>query len=332
MSGIELSSLEKDTTDGDESSGGTAKGESKNQDNDILIAEGGILSGSQSLLKIDSTGAPPPFQTFTGNDYEELYGHPRRWECLDTSDFYENDHVLVMKTHSCISKVAAILVWSMSLSWFACTVWAIYLYINAESDTTSPKYYQSRLCVVVTMLNSNPIITSGVNNNSLELVCDINNVQTIPVIGNFFWIIWTFFFVIMSFFGCCAPMDRELVIEKDNDTGYISERNWNICSLICARVHCGTRRTIVEFTPSVVYIDFKREDRIDGVGGWGLTRWGLRNTTKVLNLRDLDDGAVLHTIDAHDILCCYNPKCCLKEAEFYMITLKQRLESHLRAV
>ena len=128
------------------------------------------------------------------------------------------------------------------------------------------------------------------------------------------------------------------------------------------------------------YLEFENEKRIDGVGGWGVTRWGLHNPTKVghrggwlfvlvssrfpvgvrrtrvkptnntadrlrmllfvscalhsqvLVLRDLHDGAMLHTIDAHDILCCYNSRCCLKEAEYMLVTLKQRLESHLRII
>ena len=261
----------------------------------------------------------------TGKDYSKLYGHPDRWSWLDSSEFEENEVYLVMKTHPCISKCIGITVGLMGLALIVTSVWAGYIYTFAETDPSSPRFFQSKLCSAVTMVNQELL------NETLMLECDID-VPAIDTIGNFFWIIWAFFLVSVSFFGCCAPPDRELVIEKDSDTGYIRERNWNYCSYCCTRAHCGKPRIVCEFTPSVVYITMEVEKRIDGVGGWGFTRWGLTNPTKVLIMRDLHDGAMLHTIDAHDILCCYQPTCCVKEAEYYLITLKQRLESHLRGI
>ena len=44
-----------------------------------------------------------------------------------------------MRTHSCISKFAAVVVWVLSLACGAATIWAIYLYINAAQEPISPK-------------------------------------------------------------------------------------------------------------------------------------------------------------------------------------------------
>jgi len=273
-----------------------------------------------------ANGEPPPFQQYTGKDFVKLYGHPDRWACLDSSDLYEDDEVLLLKTHSCISKAVAATVWMLSLGCLCSTLWAIYIYLNATGDPVSPKYYQTKLCGAITTINAQTV------NDTLKLQCDVDSVSTIPTIGDFFWLIWAFLFLCMMFLGCCAPPDRILVLEKERNIGYVREKNWNMCSIVCARVHCGVPRTICEFTPSVVYMEMQTEKRIDGASGWGVTRWGLQNPTKILVLRDLHDGALLHAIDAHDILCCYDHRCCLKEAEYMLVTLKQRLESHLRMV
>ena len=280
--------------------------------------------------------APAPFTQYSGKDYTDLYGHPDRWSWLDSSEFDETDEMLVMKTHSFISKAAAIVVWAVGLAVLASTGWAIYLYVQADFDPVSPRYYQSKLCASIDILNEQLLLIDG-GNETLLLECDISSVPVVPVVGDFFWVLWVVMVLVVTFLGCCAPPDRQLVLEKDQDIGYVREKNWNCCSICCTRAHCGQPRTICEFTPSVVYATFETEKRIDGVGGWGVTRWGLTNPTKVVVLRDLHDGAMLHTIDAHDILCCYYPtccgkQCCLKEAEFFLVTLKQRLESHLRAV
>ena len=283
---------------------------------------------SASIVDPSFTEEPeiPEFQQYTGKDYVDLYGHPDRWACLDTSDVYEDDQVLVMKTHSFISKAAAAVVWLCSLACIGASLWAIYIYSFAFQDPISPLYYQSKLCTAVTMVNQE------LSNDTLLLTCDPDAADAIPVIGDLFWVIWIVLFAVMTILGCCAPPDRIIVLEKGQNTGYVRERNWNMCAIVCTRAHCGQARTIVEFTPSVVYIDFETEQRIDGASGWGVTRWGTTNPTKALVLRDLHDGAMLHTIDAHDILCCYNSKCCRKEAEYMLITLKQRLESHLRVI
>ena len=292
-------------------------------DVETKIAPAVSTSDSASVAVIPVKGSPTDFQSLSGKDYEKLYGKPDRWACLDTSEVVETGDYLVMKTHPFISKCFGMCVWAVGVCFMATSVWAIYLYINAEQDSSSPRYYQSKLCSAVTILNEDLL------NETLQLSCALD-VPVINIIGDFFWIIWLVFLVLLTFGGCCAPPDRELVLEKDTDSGYVRERNWNFCSICCARVHCGMSKVVCEFTPTLVYASLETEKRVDGVGGWGITRWGLTNPTKVLVLRDLHDGEMLHMIDAHDIMCCYFPQCCLKETEYYLVTLKQRLESHLR--
>jgi hypothetical protein len=155
---------------------------------------------------------------YTGKDFEKLYGHPDRWACLDSSDVYEDEHVLVMKTHALVSKCVAVTVWVMSLACIGSAPWAAYIYVNADNDPVSPRYYQSKLCAAVSAVNLN-LQESDKSNATLLLECDPTAAMVIPVIGDLFWVIWTVLVVAMVFAGCCAPPDRVIVLEKDDDTG-----------------------------------------------------------------------------------------------------------------
>ncbi len=178
--------------------------------------------------------APEPLpavqlQAYTGKDFEQLYGHPDRWACLDSSEVYEDEHVLVMKTHSFTSKCVAVAVWAMSFACIGSAPWAVYVYANANNDPVSPRYYQSKLCEAVTLVNEG--LAEKYNTNATLLLdgCDLSGTMVIPVIGDLFWVIWAVLTTAMVFAGCCAPPDRMIVLEKEADTGCVSEIQTGDC-------------------------------------------------------------------------------------------------------
>eukprot|EP00941_MAST-03F_sp_MAST-3F-sp1_P004141 g4141.t1 len=101
------------------------------------------------------------------------------------------------------------------------------------------------------------------------------------------------------------------------------------CLVFCTGSKVGTARLTHDLKMSDIYASLEKHDWSHGVPDCGPTRWGRKQSTSSLVLRQVSDGTLHAVFDVHDFLCCYNGTHCLTEGESMMLEICNRINSFL---